>query len=156
MLRSLPAFSALIAALALTPAIAAQTSEWTPFGNGCAGNTGVPRLEPMGFSLPFVGEVFTTEVSNLPYDGVGVGLLGLSNQFWGSIPLPADLGLVKWLKRLIGIGQELVHRRVDVALHFNVGGEGQVRRHKDHDDQHHAQHHPGFEVLDPHCPAPDP
>lgn len=74
--RSRTAISSLLLGLALAQSARAQVASWTPFGTGCAGTEGEPLLEPAQWSLPFVGEAFTCEVSNLPDTGLGIGITG--------------------------------------------------------------------------------
>ena len=45
-------------------------------------------------SLPRIGQTFTTRVSNLPWTGLALMLLGESNTTYGTAPLPVDLGFL--------------------------------------------------------------
>ncbi len=91
MSKSVRTLSAMFLALALTQPTTSQEASWVPLGTGCPGSVGVPLLEPMQSSLPFLGEVFRSQVGNLPDSGLGVGLIGLSDQIWNSLVLPASL-----------------------------------------------------------------
>lgn len=92
MLNSVRALIATLLILVLTPAVTSQQASWAPLGAGCPGSVGVPVLTPMQNSLPFVGETFWSELSNLPINGIGVGLSGLSNTSWIGLSLPVGLG----------------------------------------------------------------
>jgi hypothetical protein len=65
-----------------------------PFGAGCAGTAGVPRLAAQAGEVPFLGSPFRLELSSLPSGLVHVtfGVLGASKLNWNSIQLPLDLG----------------------------------------------------------------
>lgn len=61
----------------------------TRFGVGCAGGNGVPSLAVQ--SPPRLGSVFTVHVNQASSVPVGAMVLGLSNTFAGTAPLPIDL-----------------------------------------------------------------
>jgi hypothetical protein len=64
----------------------------TPFGKGCAGSAGVPKLEQTPYLLPWLGERFDLRITNAAKAAVGgVFLFGISDKKWGPIPLPLDL-----------------------------------------------------------------
>ena len=70
-----------------------DTATYTTFGAGCAGTYGTPTLSPAG-DLPSVNTTFTLQVSGLPWTGPVFMWLGFSNQFYGSVPLPANLAIL--------------------------------------------------------------
>jgi arylsulfatase A-like enzyme len=79
-------------------ALAAELSrlgaDYFPFGKGCAGTAGVPRLELVFDTLPRVGSTFVTLVAGLSKKApAAIGCVGLSNKFERALPLPLDLAL---------------------------------------------------------------
>ena len=69
-------------------------ADYLPFGSGCEGSAGTPSLSPPAGALPWTGEVFALEVTNVPAGQPVWLLLGESNTEWGSAPLPYSLA---WL-----------------------------------------------------------
>jgi hypothetical protein len=67
---------------------------WAPFGAGCSGTAGTPRLAASGTSLPIVGTQFALELTNVPVFGFAVIAVGFSATQWGSQSLPMDLALL--------------------------------------------------------------
>lgn len=69
-------------------------ASFSPFGAGCPGTNGVPLLASS--AGPWLGERFTTTITNLPSNPLSVpfGLLGFSDKMWGGVGLPLDLGLI--------------------------------------------------------------
>lgn len=68
-----------------------DTALFKPFGPGCAGSNGAPALQ--AGSLPQIGTVFTVNAVNLPVTATSCLLFtGISNTFWGPLPLPWDVG----------------------------------------------------------------
>ncbi|MFO1051047.1 MAG: kelch repeat-containing protein [Planctomycetota bacterium] len=65
---------------------------WTVTGAGCAGAAGTPTLSTADLG-PFLGDVFTVAISNVPSpeNGATVGLLGFLDTNFGSLTLPAEL-----------------------------------------------------------------
>jgi hypothetical protein len=63
----------------------------TPFGAGCAGSAGVPALDAAPGQLPWLGDLFTLRVENLPPGNPGLLWLGTSRSAWGALTLPLDL-----------------------------------------------------------------
>jgi|JRYL01.1.fsa_nt_gb hypothetical protein len=65
----------------------------TPFGAGCSWGSGTPQLQAAPGSLPFVGQSFTVQLSQLPGSIYSPALLlgGLSNTHWNGQPLPREL-----------------------------------------------------------------
>lgn len=65
----------------------------TAFGAGCPGSAGMPQLQPLAGSLPWIGSTLQIDLQNLPWliFRAPFGLAGFSNTQWGSIPLPFDL-----------------------------------------------------------------
>ena len=68
-------------------------ASYTSFGTGCAGSVGTPKLAAATGSLPWVGQPFTVELTNLPRAVFNVPFLivGGSNTAWGTTRLPFDL-----------------------------------------------------------------
>ncbi len=64
------------------------------FGSGCAGTAGTPTLAAAPGSLPWLGEILSCRLTNLPNSSVAVpfGFVGVSRQLWLGISLPFDLG----------------------------------------------------------------
>ncbi len=74
--------------------VSAQLPSFTPFGTGCAGSNGVPKLDALPQSLPFVGIPFQVLLTILPTKPGGVYIiLGFDKAAWGPFQLPADLGI---------------------------------------------------------------
>jgi hypothetical protein len=73
-------------------------ARFDPFGNGCAGNSGIPELasDPQAYpaSLPWSGQSFQARLSNLGSSAQDVPavFLGTSRTTWGNTSLPLDLG----------------------------------------------------------------
>lgn len=82
------------------PGVSAETweyqpgplAQWTPFGTACAGPAGTPTLVPVPGSRPVAGTPFSVVLNYGTGSQLGVVAFGGSNQFWGSVPLPASLG----------------------------------------------------------------
>jgi len=91
----------------LTPA------HFEPLGPGCAGSAGVPVLQPVEQSRPWIGEVFELDLRPIPSSGLATPfvLLGASNELWGGVPLPLELGLIGmpgcWLQVSIDVSLPL-------------------------------------------------
>jgi len=91
----------------LTPA------RFEPLGPGCAGSAGVPILEPVGKSVPWIGETFELDLRPIPSSVLATPfvLLGASNELWGGVPLPLELGVIGmpgcWLQVSIDISLPL-------------------------------------------------
>lgn len=62
------------------------------FGSACNGSKGYQPIQGMPTNAA-VGKLFTTEVHNIPSSVICLGALGVSNAFWGPIPLPLDFTL---------------------------------------------------------------
>lgn len=136
--------STILLGLVLSPMAAAQTANWTEFGTGCPGQAGVPQLISAGFDLPYVGDTFATELSNLPATGAAVGFLGLSDTTWGVIPLPASL--VPFLP----LGCTLyVEGRFTTSLNIVAGRASWERAIPDNPDLHGLCFYQQALVLDP-------
>lgn len=72
-----------------------KTDTWpvgaiSPFAQGCAGSLGVPSLKPVGTTRPKLGTNFDVELGGMPL-GIGLLIVGLSNQVGPLGPLPLDL-----------------------------------------------------------------
>lgn len=59
-----------------------------PYGSGCPGSAGVPRLTAIDERRPWLGEYFSLAVDSVPPCSPAVLLLGLSDEYWGNTPLP--------------------------------------------------------------------
>jgi hypothetical protein len=75
-----------------------KTDTWpvgaiSPMSLGCAGSLGVPSLKPVGTTRPKLGTNFDVELGGMPL-GLGVLVLGFSNQVGPFGPLPLDLGFL--------------------------------------------------------------
>jgi PKD repeat protein len=72
-----------------------KTDTWpvgaiSPMSLGCAGSLGVPSLKPVGTTRPKLGTNFDVELGGMPL-GIGLMIIGLSNQTGPFGPLPLDL-----------------------------------------------------------------
>ena len=85
-----------------TPATYAQS------GAGCAGSRGVPVLDAVPGSRPWIGTGFSVDVTNVPASGMTLLLLGHSNTRWGSLGLPFDLGVAGMPGCLLASSGDLV------------------------------------------------
>ena len=66
----------------------------TPFGSGCPGNPASPTIAPKDHKLPWIGDTYGVRFGGLPNTGVCALVTGLSNQTWGSLPLPLPLAVL--------------------------------------------------------------
>lgn len=71
-------------------------AEFETFGSGCQGSAGVPLMEPIPDSLPWIGTEFTLEISNLPIlmRSVVFGFLGDTDSMFHGAVLPLDLSII--------------------------------------------------------------
>lgn len=77
---------------ALRAEVARLRADWLPFGTGCAGSGGVPRLDLVARATPRIGSTFTTELRGLGSGARGAaGIFGFSRTQFGPFPLPLDL-----------------------------------------------------------------
>lgn len=70
------------------------TASFTTMGSGCPGSGGTPTLAPQSGTLPRVNTQFTVQVSGLPWTGPAFMWVGFSDQFYGTVPLPANLAIL--------------------------------------------------------------
>ncbi|MHC5063549.1 MAG: CARDB domain-containing protein [Planctomycetota bacterium] len=91
--RPATCLSLLSAATLLSIGASAQVAEYHIFGSGCSGSVGVPGLSASGDN-PALGKTFLVQLDNMPGSSLAVGVLGLSDQFWGATPLPLDLAII--------------------------------------------------------------
>jgi len=69
-----------------------RPATYSAFGSGCAGSAGVPTLQPLGTSLPWLAERFTLLFTNVPPGRPIFVFVGASRTTWyGQFPLPLDL-----------------------------------------------------------------
>ncbi len=68
-----------------------QFATYSPFGTGCPGALGEPRLDGVLGSKPVLGATFDLQVNRLPL-GVALVAFGTSTTSFGGLPLPFDLG----------------------------------------------------------------
>ena len=71
--------------------IPASPATFTSFGSGCKGSAGIPQLTAT--TKPIYGKTFTTMLSGLQTAAAPFIAVGMSDQQWGAIKLPLDLGL---------------------------------------------------------------
>jgi hypothetical protein len=71
-----------------------DAADYAPFGTGCAGSAGVPRLDLAPFWLPWIGGVFALQLEGLAPGAPAAVAFGLSNAAWGALPLPYPLALL--------------------------------------------------------------
>lgn len=64
------------------------------FGAGCVGSAGVPALAPDVGQRPWIGDGFRQVATNLPANSLAVFKFGVSDQWWGGLPLPFDLSII--------------------------------------------------------------
>ena len=69
-------------------------ASFTSFGSGCKGSAGVPKLTAT--TRPIYGKTFTTTLSRLQTAPAAITFMvvGMSDQQWGEIKLPLELGLL--------------------------------------------------------------
>lgn len=90
------------------------------YGSGCAGSAGVPRLRAQ--TMPNLGTDFYIQVANTPSAMPwAITTVGLSNQFAGSLPLPASLSAVGMPSCLLQASSETL------LFHETVNGFGVMR-----------------------------
>jgi hypothetical protein len=70
------------------------TATTRAFGSGCVGSAGVPVLAPGVGQRPWIGDGYRQLASNLPAGSLAVFKLGVSDQWWGGLPLPFDLSII--------------------------------------------------------------
>lgn len=85
-----------------------QPARFDPFGNGCRGSAGNPKLEAAPNEAPWLGETFVAKLTSLPKTSVAVALFGLSSQRIGSVSLPLDL-------RVIGMGGCMLYQSTELT-----------------------------------------
>ncbi|MEQ1632803.1 MAG: hypothetical protein ABL997_10550, partial [Planctomycetota bacterium] len=66
-------------------------ASYSTFGAGCAGSRGIPTLAAQTGSVPRVGQTFSLQIGNLPFNGLPFLFLGFSNTDFGGTPLPFSL-----------------------------------------------------------------
>jgi hypothetical protein len=66
-----------------------HAASYQPFGNGCAGSAGVPRLEAT--RLPWLGDSVRIQLTQLPANTAALLSVGISRTAWGPVPLPLPL-----------------------------------------------------------------
>lgn len=69
-------------------------ADYTSFGQGCAGTAGTPALSARNGLLPWIGETFEFELSNLVPAQPAWVFVGASNVQWGTVSLPFNLGVL--------------------------------------------------------------
>lgn len=72
----------------------ASAPDYLPWGQGCAGTAGTPRLSAAPGSTPQVGSIFTVNVTNLPPGARTILHYGISNTSWGPVQLPVGLDFI--------------------------------------------------------------
>ncbi|MCA8950224.1 MAG: hypothetical protein KDE27_12030 [Planctomycetes bacterium] len=73
--------------------VPASTPTWTPYGTGCPGSAGIPRLDAPATAQPALGSTFPLQLANLPAQpGAALLQFGVDLTHWGATPLPAALG----------------------------------------------------------------
>ncbi|MEZ5988679.1 MAG: choice-of-anchor V domain-containing protein [Planctomycetota bacterium] len=68
-------------------------SQVTPIGTGCVGDKGFVPIVGAATNAT-LGQTFNVELHNAPPQTAAIFALGFSDQAWGPIPLPFDLGLL--------------------------------------------------------------
>ena len=71
------------------------------------GTSGTPALAPLPGELPWLGESFILDVSNLLASQPATLLLGASRTAWGTLPLPFDLTSIGMPGCTLHVGGEL-------------------------------------------------
>ncbi len=69
-------------------------ASYTTSGAGCMSSGGMPTIAPQSGDLPYVNSIFNLQVSGMPWTGPAFMWVGFSNQFYGSVPLPANLAIL--------------------------------------------------------------
>ncbi|MHC5063254.1 MAG: hypothetical protein ACYTG5_04705 [Planctomycetota bacterium] len=88
--------STIVLASASLPAQGTNSAAFEVFGAGCMGSQGVPRLEPLADSLPWIGSEFVMQISNLPPlpKSAVFGFLGDTDSMFRGASLPLDLSII--------------------------------------------------------------
>lgn len=75
---------------------AMESAAFESFGSGCRGSVGVPLLEPLDDSLPWIGSEFVLQISNLPplQKSAVFGFLGDTDSMFRGANLPLDLSII--------------------------------------------------------------
>lgn len=73
-------------------ALAQNVATYATYGSGCLGSNGTPTTSAS--TLPEFGRKLTLQLSNAKPNAQGFLTLGFSDQLWGGIPLPFDMGLI--------------------------------------------------------------
>jgi Galactose oxidase, central domain len=96
-------------------------AKFQTFGAGCRGSAGVPALSS-NKTMPWIGETFTLQVSNVPRaTGSVIFLLGLSNTTWGRTRLP-------WNMASLYMGKCNLHVSPDLLIGaWSLGGVARFR-----------------------------
>jgi hypothetical protein len=98
-----------------------RQAEHGEIGPGCTGSAGTPRLASPDGGLPWIGEDFELQLSELPSSNTSVLWLGTSATSWEGHPLPLDLAV-------IGMPGCALHASVDILVPlFNWTGTVRVR-----------------------------
>ena len=97
-----------------------SAGDFTPFGVGCKGSAGVPQLAAV--TQPIYGKTFTTMLSGLQTAAAPFIAVGMSNQQWGAIKLPLDLGILglPGCKLLVGADVTLPLRNSAGSARFDL------------------------------------
>ena len=64
---------------------------YATFGAGCPGTRGMPTLAAQQGSLPRIGQTFSLQIGNLPFNATPFLFLGFSNSDFSGTPLPFSL-----------------------------------------------------------------
>jgi hypothetical protein len=66
-------------------------ARYAPFGTGCAGSLGAPRLRAAANTQPWLGDPLTVRVDQIPPTAFAALIFGRSQTSWGGVPLPLSL-----------------------------------------------------------------
>ena len=70
------------------------TATYSPFGQGCAGTAGTLELSSVAGQLPWIGESFQLQATNVLPGNLTFLIVGFSNTLSGGLTLPFDLAAI--------------------------------------------------------------
>jgi hypothetical protein len=73
---------------------ATQTVSYSTYGTGCVGTAGTPSIAAVPGALPYAGQTFVVNVTNIPWFAPTFMVVGFSDTSWNGNPLPVDLGVI--------------------------------------------------------------
>jgi hypothetical protein len=75
--------------------VGTEAASYVPFGTGCKGSAGIPKLRARTGNTPVLGQPLHLEMTGLPGKGGGVLLVvGFSDTIWQASTLPRELAFI--------------------------------------------------------------